>query len=461
MRISQHYNLRPLLLLAGIEALAFALAPVVAVMALNPPPASGLVRAFVSLCFGGTVLLGFTAMGLYNQRQRARLPAIVVRSVVAIAAGVAVVALLSYIVPPLLTPRKVLAGAAVIAFILSAIARIGFERLVDQDAFKRRVLIYGTGRRAVGVSQLRRRADQRGFYLVGYAASDDQDEVVMVPTDRIVYTTPNLFDFCRANDVDEVVVAMDDRRRSFPVHDFLECRMNGIAVVEILDFLERETGKVRLDVLNPSWIIFAPGFDQSPWRETSKRLLDVVASALLLIVGWPLMLLALAAIKLEDGWHAPVLYRQQRVGRYSRNFDVLKFRSMRVNAEAPGTAVWAAVADTRVTRIGSFIRKVRIDELPQIFNVLRGDMSLVGPRPERPEFVAQLENRIPYYRERHSVKPGITGWAQLCYPYGSSEQDAAEKLQYDLYYVKNHSLVFDIMIVLQTVEVVLWGQGAR
>jgi sugar transferase (PEP-CTERM system associated) len=237
--------------------------------------------------------------------------------------------------------------------------------------------------------------------------------------------------------------------------------LSGVAVIDIVDFLERESGKVRLDVLNPSWIIFSPGFDRSRFRETSKRALDVVASIALLVVALPLMVLTIAAIKIEDGLGAPVLYRQQRVGRGGRLFNVLKFRSMRTDAEQPGQAVWARKQDARVTRIGAFIRKVRIDELPQVVNVLKGDMSLVGPRPERPEFVASLEDRIPYYRERHCVKPGITGWAQLCYPYGSSEHDAAEKLQYDLYYIKNHSFVFDLMILLQTAEVVLWGQGGR
>ena len=267
--------------------------------------------------------------------------------------------------------------------------------------------------------------------------------------------------YCEARDVDEVVIAMDDRRRAFPVHELLECRLNGCEIIDVVDFLERETGKVRLDVLNPSWIIFAPGFDRSRVREASKRVLDLLASAVLLVASTPVMALTALAIVLEDGVGAPVLYRQRRVGLDGRIFEVLKFRSMRVDAEQHGAAIWAAKADARVTRVGSFIRKVRIDELPQVFNVLRGDMSLVGPRPERPEFVAELEDRIPYYRERHSVKPGITGWAQLCYPYGSSERDSAEKLQYDLYYIKNHSLLFDIMILLQTVEVVVWGQGAR
>jgi sugar transferase (PEP-CTERM system associated) len=218
---------------------------------------------------------------------------------------------------------------------------------------------------------------------------------------------------------------------------------------------------VRLDVLNPSWIIFGEGFRVSLVQRALERGFDVAATLGLLLVSAPFMIAVTLAIWIEDGLRAPVLYRQRRVGRHGAVFDVLKFRSMRTDAEPTGEAVWAVKNDPRVTRVGAVIRKTRLDELPQLFNVLRGDMSFVGPRPERPEFVHQLEERIPYYRERHTVKPGITGWAQLCYPYGSSERDAIEKLQYDLYYVKNRSLLFDLVILIQTVEVVLWGKGAR
>jgi sugar transferase (PEP-CTERM system associated) len=242
--------------------------------------------------------------------------------------------------------------------------------------------------------------------------------------------------------------------------ELLECRLAGIDILELPTFLERETGKVRLDVLNPSWIIFGDGFRASPLQRALERGFDLVASFGLLVLALPLMLLAAIGIKLEDGLRAPVFYRQRRVGQHGEIFEVLKFRSMRVDAERSG-AQYAETNDPRVTRLGGFMRKTRIDELPQLINVLRGDMSFVGPRPERPEFVCQLEERIPYYRERHTVKPGITGWAQLCYPYGSSEKDTVEKLQYDLYYVKNRSLLFDLAILVQTVEVVLWGKGAR
>jgi sugar transferase (PEP-CTERM system associated) len=225
--------------------------------------------------------------------------------------------------------------------------------------------------------------------------------------------------------------------------------------------LERETGRVRLDVLNPSWMIFGPGFRRDPVRLFSSRALDLVASLLIITVSLPVMLVTALAIKLEEGWRAPIFYRQARVGRGGRVFELLKFRSMRLDAEIDGQARWAEKDDPRITRVGKIIRKARIDELPQILNVLRGHMGFVGPRPERPQFVNELAQTIPYYVERHCVKPGITGWAQLCYQYGSSAQDAIEKLQYDLYYIKNNSLLFDLSILLQTVEVVFMGNGAR
>jgi sugar transferase (PEP-CTERM system associated) len=349
-----------------------------------------------------------------------------------------------------------MAGLAFVA--LSAI-RFVFMKVVDEDLFKRRVLVFGCGWQAKSIAQLRRRSDQRGFVIVGYIAANG--EKCIVPAERVVKPEGTLLDFGRAHRIDEIVVAMDDRRLAFPVQDLLECRLSGIEIVDLVSFLERETGKVRLDVLNPSWMIFGEGFRRDALRLASERAFDVLAGICLLAVAWPLMLLVALAIKLEDGWSAPVLYRQTRVGLEGRLFNVLKFRSMTTDAERDGQARWAEKRDPRITRVGAVIRKIRFDELPQILNVLRGDMSFVGPRPERPEFVDELNDLIPYYRERHYVKPGITGWAQLCYPYGSSTHDAAEKLQYDLYYVKNHSLIFDLMILLQTAEVILWGKGGR
>ena len=284
-------------------------------------------------------------------------------------------------------------------------------------------------------------------------------ETLVVPSSQLL-SGGQLPALAEARQIDEIVVAMDERRSVFPLDELLECRLRGIDVVDLTTFLERETGKVHLESLNPSWLIFGRGFRRDAIRLATERAFDVVASLGLLLLAWPFMLLTLLAIKLEDGWQAPVFYRQRRVGLGNRVFVVLKFRSMSVNAESGGVR-WATKNDSRVTRVGTLIRKIRIDELPQILNILRGDMSFVGPRPERPEFVDMLAQKIPFYRERHFVKPGLTGWAQICYPYGSSEQDAAQKLQYDLYYVKNHRLLFDIYVLLQTAEVILWRKGAR
>ena len=260
---------------------------------------------------------------------------------------------------------------------------------------------------------------------------------------------------------EEIVVAMDDRRGNLPIRELLDARLKGIDVIDLLQFLERETGKIRIDLVSPGWLIFSPGFRRSRFRQFAKRVLDVLVSSLLLLLGAPAMLLAALAIKIEDGLTAPVFYRQLRVGKGNVPFEVRKFRSMRPDAEKDGKAVWASKNDNRITRVGNFLRNSRLDELPQVFNVLAGQMSVVGPRPERPEFVADLQKNISYYSERHVVKPGITGWAQLKYGYGATEEDAIEKLQYDLYYIKNQTILLDILIILQTLEVVLWGKGAR
>jgi sugar transferase (PEP-CTERM system associated) len=268
-----------------------------------------------------------------------------------------------------------------------------------------------------------------------------------------------LVDHARADNVDEIVVAMDDRRQGFPVGELLACRFAGIAVVDLLGFLERETGKLKVDLVNPAWLIFSDGFEIRTRLRIATRVFDFISAALLIVLTSPIMLCVALAIVIDSG--RPIFYRQQRVGLRGSVFTLYKFRSMIVDAESDGKARWAGASDSRVTRIGGLLRKLRLDELPQLLNVLRGDMSIVGPRPERPEFVQTLAEKIPYYHERHSVKPGITGWAQLCYPYGSSDEDAMEKLQFDLYYIKYKSLIFDLMVLLQTAEVVLWGKGAR
>ena len=243
--------------------------------------------------------------------------------------------------------------------------------------------------------------------------------------------------------------------------DLLECKQHGTTITNLITFFEREQGRVTMNLIDPSWLIFSDGFDASPMRRISKRVFDLTSTAFVLALTWPLMLLTALAIALESGFRGPILYRQERVGERGKTFRLIKFRSMRTDAEKDGVARWASLKDDRVTRVGSFIRKVRLDELPQLWNVLRGQMSLIGPRPERPAFVEELITKIPYYDLRHCVKPGLAGWAQLNYPYGSDENDAVEKLKYDLFYVKNHNLTLDVIILIQTFEVVLFRRGAR
>ncbi len=404
-------------------------------------------------------LVSVLAFGLYSSRQRARTSGMFVRVIAAIAAATAATAVLFYIVPDLYIGRGVLGLASLFSLIGTAAAHGVFSRMMDESLLKRRVLVYGVGQRTTSISGLRRRSDRRGFEIVGYVQPDG--ESIAVPADRVLDASAGILRLCTELEVHEIVVAMEDRRRGFPILGLLECRLAGIEVIELLTFLERETGRVRIDVLNPSWMIFGEGFRRDPVRLFSSRALDLLASVALLLLALPFMLITMLAIKLEDGWRAPVFYGQARVGLAGQHFTVLKFRSMRTDAERDGQAQWAQKRDPRITRVGAIIRKLRIDELPQILNVLTGQMSFVGPRPERPQFVDELAQKIPYYVQRHCVKPGITGWAQLCYPYGSSEEDALEKLQYDLYYIKNNTLLFDLAILVQTAEVVFMGKGAR
>lgn len=463
IRLFTMYLKVPIILLAMIEAALFLyavyLGGAVAYVGHDVDSATSTGTLFpTALLFASLALASLTAVGLYSTRQRSNLAGIAVRIVAAIAAATALSGLFFYVFPALRVDRSVLGITAAVSIVSCFLVRLMFDRVVDENLFKRRVLVFGAGARARSLLELRRRSDQRGFRIVGFVPTEGDS--VINAGDRLLAPPDDLFRFAVENNVDEIVIAMDDRRQGFPMHELLECRLAGIEIIELPSFLERETGKVRLDVLNPSWIIFGGGFRASSVEQVLERGFDIIVSSVLLLLMFPVMLITAVAIKIEDGLAAPVFYRQKRVGQRGLVFDVLKFRSMAVDAEKHG-AQYAVQDDPRVTRVGSLLRKARIDEVPQLLNVLRGEMSFVGPRPERPEFVCELEERIPYYRERHTVKPGITGWAQLCYPYGSSEKDTVEKLQYDLYYVKNRNLLFDLVILVQTVEVVLWGKGAR
>lgn len=323
---------------------------------------------------------------------------------------------------------------------------------------RQRVLIFGTGSRAKIVGESLKKNDP-GIELVGYVSGPQENNLDAAVRSFFPYQS-NLSDIVKENNVDEIIVALNERRGgSMPLRELLDCKLNGIHVIDIATHFERFLGQIHLDAVSAGWLIFGGGFQQGFARSAVKWLMDILGASVLLLVASPVMLVAAFFIFLESG--GPILYRQERVGLHGRIFKVIKFRSMRTDAEKDGTPRWASAADTRITRVGKIMRKMRIDELPQIFCVLKGDMSLVGPRPERPYFVEQLTREIPFYAIRHSIKPGLTGWAQVRYHYGSSVEDTQKKLQYDLYYVKNHSWFLDVVILFETVGVVLTGKGAQ
>ena len=410
--------------------------------------------------FAAITVLSLGAMGLYEPRMREGASGILLRTVGGFLAAAMVMSAIFYVLPDLHMWRGIYFYAAATAFTANLISRSAVTRVTGREQFKNRVLVYGSGQAASTITNsMRRSSDRKGFTIVGFVRAGEEKSAV--EGERIINLQQSLADYARQTEIDQIVIAMDDKREALPMDDLFKCRLKGVEVFDLVNFFEREAGKILVDHATPGWMSFTDGFRHSAASRIAKRWFDVTASLVLLLFAWPFMLLTALAIWLEDGFGAPVLFRQERVGQHGKTIEVLKFRSMSVDAEGDGKARWATKNDSRVTRVGNFIRKTRIDELPQILNVLSGDMAFIGPRPERPQFVKELAERIPYYNARHCVKPGITGWAQLCYPYGASENDARQKLQFDLYYVKNHSLFLDFMICLTTVEVVLFGKGAR
>ncbi|MBS0446949.1 MAG: TIGR03013 family PEP-CTERM/XrtA system glycosyltransferase [Proteobacteria bacterium] len=348
--------------------------------------------------------------------------------------------------------------AAMIGVAAVVAHRVYAAHSVAQSSIRSRVLIFGSGTAAQLVGRTILAEDPHADVL-GYVVGPNEPQPV-APTHQLLRCDRSLTELARELGADEIVVALAERRGgSMPLRDLLDCKLHGIRVVDTATYFEKTMSQIRVDYANAGWLVFGEGFRQGLMRTFAKRVFDILCAGLLLLLAAPLMLLTVLLIKLESP--GPALYRQTRTGRNNVPFDVIKFRSMRADAEKDGKPQWAAVGDSRVTRVGNVMRKYRIDELPQLFNVLKGEMSLVGPRPERPFFVEQLTESIPYYAVRHSVKPGVTGWAQVRYHYGSTLEDSQEKLQYDLYYVKNHTLFLDLVILFETVAVVLTGKGAR
>jgi sugar transferase (PEP-CTERM system associated) len=409
------------------------------------------------LAFAAALQVAMVAVGVYGVQALQSVRFAIARLLVAGMLGILLLSLIFFLIPPVSFWRSSLLYAMWLALAGMALVRIALRDVLGGERFKRRVLVLGAGARAKRIEALANRAGA-GFKVVGFVGMNDGGDAIPTAVNRD--DIASLPDFLLRLGAGEVVLALEERRNALPLNDLLRIKTTGVEVRDFSSFLERETGRVDLDSLNPSWLIFSDGFSAgrrlSSW---GKRLFDVAVSLFILALVWPLIALTALAVKLES--RGPAFYRQRRVGHYGLAFDVIKLRSMRTDAEVGGKAVWAQKDDPRVTRVGRIIRKLRIDELPQAWSVLKGEMSFVGPRPERPQFVADLEQRLPYYAERHVVKPGITGWAQINYPYGASIADAREKLEYDLYYAKNYTPFLDILILLQTCRVVLWPEGAR
>ncbi|MBL8201890.1 MAG: TIGR03013 family PEP-CTERM/XrtA system glycosyltransferase [Chromatiales bacterium] len=407
--------------------------------------------------FAFWIVIGMLSMGLYRARQRPTKAETVARVSLAVVIGSVCNILFFYLVPDTFDAGR---GVLLLSTLLSCAGLIGIRllllRLMDSNPVKRRVIVIGTGEHAAKIGNLRRRSDRRRFDAVAFVAVGNGDSSQAVALGIAPVIDPSE---ASSYPCDEIVVALDDRRGTLPMNFLLEFKQRGVQVTDLVDFLERETEYLDLDILRPSWLLYERGSETDLLYRWLKRGCDVIFGVILLVLTSPLLLLAVLAIKVEDGISAPIFYRQKRVGHHGKIVRLYKFRSMRVDAERNTGPRWATQGDDRVTRVGRLLRRFRIDELPQMINIIRGDMSVVGPRPERPEFVALLSEQVPLYYYRHGVRPGLTGWAQLNFPYGASVEDAREKLKYDLYYIKNASLILDLLILIQTVEVVVWGRA--
>lgn len=471
-RFMRQQSLRSFVLLAGIEIALLLQAPWLAARIRLSGDAAALSAAMETLAvtstlFAAIVWLTMVTLGLY-QRHSHELPGVAVgtliRLVISVAAGALALMVLYFAVPAYEMGRGILALSVVMSISLLLVSRFAFAKLAGGQALKRRVLLVGSDSKArAGVSETLKKNHCNRVSIVGF----------MPPERTVGRSSPasieglqpeqseSLLDLAFEHQVDDIVVATNDMRNCLSMDELMSCRLAGISVYRLDTFYEREMGRLMLEGLLPSSFVFTNHFDRSVLRRFSKRCFDLAAAGMIFAVAWPVMLLVAMAIRLECGGREDVLYRQQRVGEGDSVFTLYKFRSMRPDAESDGVARWASADDDRVTRVGRLLRKLRLDELPQLYNVFRGDMSMVGPRPERPQIVGKLRQQIPYYGLRHSVAPGLTGWAQLRYPYGASVKDAEEKLRYDLYYIKEQGMLFDLEILMQTVEVVLFRRGSR
>lgn len=421
------------------------------------PTSMGPVQA--SMLFSAFAMMSMVATGLYNHDVVLSYRSIVLRIIFSFILLLPIFVIIDLVLQQNkeydFSLNLLLYAKAVLVWSSCLIAsRIAFMQLTRTNTLKRRVVVIGSGSLANKIRDLgfpQQLSSQ--FIPVAFVGVAPDNSGFLYDSSK-----SELQDVVHKYRAAEILVATDDRR-GLPTHELLRCKVSGIKVSEYHSFCERELGRVDLDAMHPSRLIFSDGFCTGPLVRAAKRVFDVIAAIAVLILTLPILLMTAALIPLDS--EGPILYRQERVGQHGKNFTLFKFRSMRVNAEDAGIARWAAQDDPRTTRLGAWIRKVRIDELPQLLNVLRGEMSFIGPRPERPQFVNELSKTIPFYDERHALKPGITGWAQINYPYGASIEDAKRKLEYDLYYVKNYTLFLDFAILISTLRVILFPDGAR
>jgi sugar transferase (PEP-CTERM system associated) len=414
--------------------------------------------AFYAVIFALTMIVFNTWLGIYQRVHSRTREETRARAVLSLYLAIPLAYGVFYLLSVAEVDRNFMLLSGLAALFTTLLRRVHSAHSQSGSILSHRVLVFGVGEEAENVGRVLRKSDP-DIQIVGFYPCATETEIV-VPAQVVLSQQMSLSDTAQSLKVDEIIVAVRERRGgALPLRELLDCKLSGVRVLDLASYFERALGQLRLDSLRVGWLIFGEGFRQN-WRRTSiKRLFDVLVASSLLVLSLPVMLLTAILIVLEDGFS--VFYRQERVGLDGRLFKVIKFRSMFNDAESDGKPRWATLDDDRVTRVGRLIRKLRIDELPQLYNVLVGDMSLVGPRPERPYFVDQLTRDIPFYAVRHSVKPGLTGWAQVMYQYGATVEDSVQKLQYDLYYVKNHTLFLDILILFQTVGVVLTGKGAR
>ena len=413
-----------------------------------------------ALVYAIIMQLSLLAFGVYQRQTGRFINMLVLRIVSGLLLGLIPMGFSFYFLPSFFLGRGVLFLAVLFSLLFISIVRLFFIKVVKERNMWTRVLVLGAGEKAGLIQEAMSSGEIRGLNIVLYVPMPGDKNVA---EDKITQSfEKSLVKYVEELDIDEIVIAVDERRsRGFPTTDLIDCKMSGVSVLDLVTFFERRAGKIRLDMLNPSWLYLSDGFQMGMFRRIVKRVVDILAVLTLMPIALPFAALVSLAIFVESGGRGGVLYRQVRVKQDGLPFNIYKFRSMVTNAEKDGVAQWATKNDSRITGVGRVIRKCRLDELPQLFNVLNGDMSFVGPRPERPAFVEKLANAVPYYEERHRVKPGLTGWAQVCYSYGDTVGDSVEKLQYDLYYVKNYSVLLDILILLQTAEVVMLGKGAQ